>query len=101
MPPLMGAARYIAASGVGFAAGMTLGLCGWGGAQVIKPSLTSGLLGLSQLASSGVSLSSLSCAASVGAFKFAESDCVDVRVACAIALPSMLGVRHAFRAKVA
>jgi uncharacterized membrane protein YfcA len=86
--------RTAASAVVGFGAGATLGLVGWGGAQIIIPSLTSpAVLGLSQLAATGVSLSSLSCAVVVGAARFTSADLADVSMAAAIALPSMLGAR--------
>jgi len=94
---IVGAKRYIAATGIGFTAGFTLGLCGWGGAQVIKPALTSGYMGLSQLSASGCSLTSLSGAATVGATKFYMDDQVDLKRAISIAVPSMFGVRMGLR----
>ena len=69
-----------------------IGTCGWGGAQIIKPSLT-GFLGVSQLAANGASLTSLSCAATVSASKFFFSDNVDMMTAAVIAVPSVFGAR--------
>jgi uncharacterized membrane protein YfcA len=46
---LIGLRRYAGGTCIGFAAGFTLGCCGWGGAQVIKPALTSSFMGVSQL----------------------------------------------------
>ena len=65
---------------------------GWGGAQIIKPSLT-GFLSLSQLAANGASLSSLSMAGTVGATKFFMEDRVDLLIAASIAIPSIVSAR--------
>ena len=81
---------------VGILAGITHGLCGWGGAQVIKPALISGL-GITTLASNGISLTSLACASSTAAFKFTTSDCTNLKIAAAIALPSVVGARIGVR----
>lgn len=94
---LSGVQRYIAGSAIGFTAGFTLGCCGWGGAQIIKPSLTSGVMKLSQLSASGVSLTSLSGGATVGAGRFYLDDQVDLKTAMTIALPSLVGVRVGIR----
>ena len=88
---LAGPARYAASAGIGLAAGATLGLVGWGGAQVIQPSLTHPALGLSQLAASGVSLASLSVAVCAGASRFAAADNADLLLAAAVGLPSIAG----------
>lgn len=65
---------------------------GWGGAQIIKPSLT-GLLSLSQIAANGASLASLSVAGTVGATKFLLEERVDLLIAASIAVPSVLSAR--------
>jgi uncharacterized membrane protein YfcA len=65
---------------------------GWGGAQIIKPSLTS-LLSLSQIAANGASLASLSVAGTVGATKFLLEDRVDLLIAASIAVPSVMSAR--------
>ena len=88
---LTGPARYAAGAGIGLAAGATLGIVGWGGAQVIQPTLTHPLLGLSQLAAGGVSLASLSVAVCAGASRFVLSDNASMHLAAAVALPSMCG----------
>ena len=54
-------------------------------------------MGLTQIAATGVSLSSLSCAATVGMSTFAAADSVDFAAALCIALPSMVGVRVGVR----
>jgi uncharacterized membrane protein YfcA len=68
------ARRYCAAGAVGLAAGGTLGLVGWGGAQVIKPCLTSPLLGLgcTPLQATATSLFSLSVAVVAGGASFVQ-----------------------------
>jgi uncharacterized protein len=59
---------------------------------VIKPSLTH-FLSLTQIEATAISLTSLSCAASVSASKFFFSENVHATTAIAIAIPSMLGAR--------
>lgn len=76
--------------------GLTLGLCGWGGAQVIKPGLTS-YLGVGQLAANGTSLTSLSFAATTSAGNFFFSGNADMATAITIAIPSMIGARIGIR----
>ena len=88
---LQGGGRYLTAGVIGFGAGSCLGLVGWGGAQIIIPSLTG--LGMSQLAASSTSLASLGCSVITGAGQFVLEDKADLSVAAAIALPSMLGAR--------
>ena len=58
--------RHLYAITVGFVAGGTVGTVGWGGAQVIVPSLTANhsLAGLTQFAASGVSLTDTAARAS-------------------------------------
>jgi uncharacterized membrane protein YfcA len=90
------ATHYVGAAAVGAAAGFTLGLCGWGGAQIIKPALTSGL-GISQLAANGTSLTSLAFASTTSAIQFASSDNANWQIAAAIALPSVFGARMGVR----
>ena len=93
--PLQGlVVRHATATVVGFGAGLTLGCVGWGGAQVIIPTLTSSyILGLSQISATGVSLSSLSCGVIVGAATFTNEGMSDVACAAAIAIPSIVGAR--------
>lgn len=95
--PLIGAARYASSSLIGFCAGTTLGLVGWGGAQVIIPSLTSPWMGLSQLAATGTSLTSLSVAATVGAGQFLYHDSAHLTTALCISLPSIVAARFGSR----
>eukprot|EP00750_Incisomonas_marina_P008861 INCI15720.2.p1 GENE.INCI15720.2~~INCI15720.2.p1 ORF type:complete len:334 (+),score=53.20 INCI15720.2:33-1034(+) len=91
-------AKYVGGAAVGLAAGFTLGCVGWGGAQIIKPSLSK-FLGLSTIAANGTSLTSLSAAATTGAFRFGFSDQSDFATAACIAVPSIFGAR--FGVKVA
>lgn len=85
-------AKYVGGAAVGLAAGFTLGCVGWGGAQIIKPSLSK-FLGLSTIAANGTSLTSLSAAATTGAFRFGFSDQSDFATAACIAVPSIFGAR--------
>lgn len=98
MAPLNGAVRYLSAGGVGVCAGATLGLVGWGGAQVIKPSLTSpSLIGCSPLQATATSLFSLSVAVVAGGSQFLQAGNACLPVAAALALPSVLGARWGSR----
>ena len=97
MPPLVGPARVASAAFIGFCAGSTLGVVGWGGGQIIIPALTSPLMGLSQIAATGTSLTSLSFAATVGAGQFLLHDAAHVATAICIAFPSMLAARFGAR----
>ena len=89
---LQGPAKYAAGTATGLAAGFVLGLVGWGGAQIIKPSLTQ-FVGLSTLAANGTSLTSLSVAATMGAARFGFGGQSDLATAACIAIPSMAGAR--------
>jgi uncharacterized membrane protein YfcA len=90
---LAGTSRYLGACCIGVGAGLTLGTVGWGGAQVIIPTLTHPMMGLTQLAASGVSISSLSFAVLTSSSQFARADSADLQTAAAIAIPSMFGAR--------
>ena len=92
-----GPGRYLAAGGIGLAAGATLGVVGWGGAQVIKPTLTSPLLGCTHLQATATSLFSLSVAVVSGASQFVGGGSASLTLAAAIALPSMAGARWGSR----
>eukprot|EP01052_Picozoa_sp_SAG31_P033207 SAG31_NODE_3723_length_3948_cov_4.219018_3_plen_300_part_00 len=93
MGTFVGVARYAAAGTVGVAAGGTLGIVGWGGAQVIKPCLTSPMMGCTHLQATATSLFSLSIAVVAGASQFVQSGNASIEVAMALAVPSMLGAR--------
>ena len=97
MSPFTGSARFASASFIGFCAGSTLGLVGWGGAQVIIPCLTSPWMGLSQIAATGTSLTSLSVAATVGSGQFLYHDSAHVATALCISLPSIVAARFGSR----
>jgi uncharacterized membrane protein YfcA len=88
--PLAGPARYFASATLGVGAGMALGLVGAGGAQIVIPSLTHPIMGLSQAAASGVSLASLSVASSMSIGKFLGADAGAFR---ATFIPSRLNGR--------
>ena len=90
---LTGAWRHVYASAVGFSGGTCVGLVGWGGAQFIIPGMTHPLMGLSQLAATGVSLCSLSCSTVTSAASFIANDSVSISTAAAIAIPSIASAR--------
>lgn len=91
--PLRGAWRHAYSSAVGFCGGACVGLVGWGGAQFIIPGMTHPVMGLSQLAATGVSLCSLSMSTVSGALKFWNDSSVSVATAVAIAVPSIFTAR--------
>jgi uncharacterized membrane protein YfcA len=97
MPPFVGVPRLVSASAIGFIAGGTLGLVGWGGGQIIIPSLTSPWIGLSQIAATGTSLTSLSFAATVAASKFLWHDQAHLYTAVCISIPSIVAARFGAR----
>lgn len=76
-------------------AGAAVGTVGWGGAQVILPSLTAShpLASLSQLSASGISLSSLSLSTLTSGYRFWQADKVDWVSALAMAVPSVVSAR--------
>ncbi|KAJ1457744.1 transmembrane protein TauE like protein [Pelagophyceae sp. CCMP2097] len=80
--------------GVGLGGGACIGLVGWGGGQVIIPSLAHPAVGgLSQLQASASSLFGLSFSATAGAATFARDGACDFRLAALIAVPSVVGAR--------
>mmetsp|Transcript_41814 Transcript_41814/g.75306 ORF Transcript_41814/g.75306 Transcript_41814/m.75306 type:complete len:301 (+) Transcript_41814:134-1036(+) len=87
--------RRLYAIAVGATAGATVGMVGWGGAQVIIPSMTlsSPFAGLSQLSASGVSLASLSVSTMSSGYKFWQENCVNIPLALAIGIPAVLSAR--------
>ena len=93
MATLSGAWRHAYSSAIGFTGGACVGLVGWGGAQFIIPGMTHPLMGLSQLAATGVSLCSLSVSTVMSAAKFVMNDSVSLSTAAAIALPSIVTAR--------
>lgn len=93
MRALSGAWRHAYAGAVGFTGGACVGLVGWGGAQFIIPGMTHPLMGLPQLAATGVSLCSLSVSTVMGAAKFVMNDSVNLTMAATIALPSIVTAR--------
>ena len=66
-------------------------------AQFIVPAMTHPIMGLSQLAATGISLCSLSLGTMAGAANFLMSDSVDVARAAAIALPSIESIKMQWR----
>ena len=82
------ARKYAIATAAGFGGGGCNGLVGWGGAQVLIPTLTHAQLGgLSQLAASATSICSLSCSAVMGGAQYLRSDHACLPIAAAIARP--------------
>ncbi|CAB9523244.1 Sulfite exporter TauE/SafE [Seminavis robusta] len=88
--------RHLYAFGTGVAAGGVVGTVGWGGAQVLIPSLTANplsLAGYTQLTATGISLTSLSTSVMTGGYKFWNSDHVNVPVALMVGIPAVLSAR--------
>lgn len=88
--------RHLYAFCVGTAAGATVGTVGWGGAQVIIPSLTlpvPAIANLSQLSATGVSLTSLSLSTITTGFKFWKEERVDIPIVLLIGIPAVLSAR--------
>lgn len=87
--------RHGYAMAVGTAAGVTSGLVGWGGAQVTIPSMSHpGLLAsYSQLAATGISLTSLSLSSVSSGYRFWMDGRVDVPLALGIGLPALASAR--------
>lgn len=92
--------RSVFAFAVGVTAGGTVGLVGWGGAQVILPSMTttayrsvSSVAGYSQLTATGISLTSLSVSTISSGLRFWQDDRVCVPIALAVGLPAVVSAR--------
>lgn len=88
--------RNLYAFTVGTAAGCAVGLCGWGGAQVIIPSMTLpsvSFANYSQLSATGISLSSLSVSTLSSGYRFWEKDRVHLPMVLAIGIPAVLSAR--------
>ncbi len=87
--------RHLYATIVGVAGGATVGMVGWGGAQIIIPSMTypASFANYSQLAATGISLSSLSVSSLTSAYKFYNDQSVDLALALVIGLPAFISAR--------
>lgn len=87
--------KSLYAFGVGTAAGFTIGIVGWGGAQILIPAMTLSLpiANYSQLAATGISLSSLSFSSVSASYKFMCDDKVVVPIAVSIGLPAVVSAR--------
>merc|ERR1719183_3140171 len=87
--------RHAYAVGVGTAAGITSGLVGWGGAQIIIPSMLypSPLASYSQLSATGISLSSLSLSSISSGYRFWSDNQVNIPLALSIGLPAVVSAR--------
>ena len=80
---------------VGTAAGVTSGLVGWGGAQIIIPSMLypSPLASYSQLSATGISLTSLSFSSCSSGYRFWVDNQVNIPLALSIGLPAVISAR--------
>lgn len=76
----------------GAGGGASVGLVGWGGAQVLIPGLTR-FAGFTSQKAAATSLCSLSFSAVIGAASFAAEGHVDATTALAIAVPALGGAR--------
>jgi len=87
--------RHVYAVGIGTAAGITSGLVGWGGAQIIIPSMLypSPLASYSQLSATGISLSSLSLSSISSGYRFWSDNQVNIPLALSIGLPAVVSAR--------
>ena len=87
--------RHAYAVGVGTAAGITSGLVGWGGAQIVIPSMIypSPLANYSQLSATGISLSSLSLSSISSGYRFWSDNQVNIPLALSIGLPAVVSAR--------
>lgn len=89
--------RYLWAFGAGIAAGGTIGTVGWGGAQILIPTLTFSphplVPGLPPLAATGVALTSLSFSTLTTGYQFWKDDHVNLLVAFMIGVPAVLSAR--------
>lgn len=94
LPPLP-ILRHAYATAVGFAAGSTAGLVGWGAAQLIIPAMIhpNALASYSQLSATGISLSALSVSSISSGYKFWTDDQVNVPIALCIGLPAVFSAR--------
>ncbi len=81
---------------VGAAGGATVGIVGWGGGQVIIPSMTypnPAFANFSQLAATGFSLSTLSVSGLSSSYSFWRDERVNVPIAMAIGIPAVVASR--------
>jgi uncharacterized membrane protein YfcA len=87
--------RNLYAFTVGTAAGCAVGLCGWGGARVIIPSMSLpvSFANYSQLSAAGISLSSLSVSTLSSGYRFWEKYRIHLPMMLAIGIPAVLSAR--------
>jgi len=91
--PSISLQRHLYSLTVGSAAGATVGLVGWGGAQIIIPAMAwshPNYAGLSQLAATGVSLTSLSVSTLSSGWEYWREGNVNVPLAAVIGASSTL-----------
>jgi uncharacterized membrane protein YfcA len=93
-------ARNLYAWSVGLMAGGVVGTVGFGGAQVVIPSMTAtaspmiqNVAGYSQLAATGISLASLSISTISSGYNFWKDQKVHVPIAIAIGIPAVIAAR--------
>lgn len=87
----------VASGAAGFVGGALIGLVGWGGAQVVIPSLHHPVVGATGAQAAAVSLCALSMSAVTGGVAYALDNSADLLVAGAIGAPAMLGARQGVR----
>jgi len=87
--------RHAYAMAVGATAGATVGIVGWGGAQVIIPAMThpGSYANFSQLSATGITLSSLSLSVIASGYKFWHEGRVNIPLAMAIGFPAVISAR--------
>lgn len=85
--------RRLYAISVGVAGGTTVGIVGWGGGQIIIPSMTypnPAIANFSQLSATGLSLSSLSISTMSSGYKFWHDQSVNIPIVLTIGIPALM-----------
>lgn len=87
--------RSAYAFAVGTISGGVVGLCGWGGAQVMIPSMTLPVrcANYSQLSASGISLSSLSVSTMSSGYRYWQEGCINLPIVLALGIPAVISAR--------
>ena len=88
--------RNLYASSVGIVAGTVVGTVGFGGAQIVIPSMTlpwAHVANYTQLSATGMSLTSLSISTVSSGYQFWKEQKVHLTMALAIGFPAMLSAR--------
>lgn len=92
--------RHLYSLVIGSAAGATVGLVGWGGAQIIIPAMAwpnPAYAGLTQLAATGVCLASLSVSTATSGWEYWRKGSVDAPLAATIGASSALSAQWGTR----